>query len=555
MTTAISKILKAKRRLKGEEVGRLLLLNYAHQLETKLNGKEEDLFTQEDFANIESNIINDNEERGTYNRYIHINNWLDYYGKVASGYSLSARWGVEYLNHILALARGEQNAIRTIRNQPQIMTEKQYNEERARRIKETFTDEEGHPIRWSIANIIYRYICGARWARLYKLDISDKMLKILEKYKTEPCKSKYILDAYNTVYKNGVYVMPDGTEVDLDKQAEDFKKWVETKKLDADSSLKCFSLAMLNAENMDTYRERVRKEGKFKPYPLTETVYKADVLEYLQDFYTELSQDKPKDEKEKVAQMEDMYAEFKEIIDEALKEMDAKYDFKPKISTFPVKEWADTGITAEELDGLGFPNMVYETEQAIFDDNDIAVIKTPLCGHEEYLDDKGYFHPLVLQPCVLDTFNLKAIDGVERRQNIESHAKCIEEGTYYTLAFCTAIDLLSEELNMPELKILKKAFDTLPDITEGYEMLLTFLTNETGIYKEDAERHQIILETFRHIRTKWKIPEERINKAREMLKGLNAFKTGTHKSRFLEVLTEFIPEEHTKDGNIWTTEE
>lgn len=207
MATNINSLLN-KKKWKGEEIGKALILNLVNDFKHKSEPVHKPLFSQSDLDRMTASIESERDGKA-YNAYINL------YNGVLDGHNRSeanlqqAQNGYYRLLMYVTNAEQAENAKRVMEQFPVIMTEKQYKEtvEKAenekRAIEESYSGLFFHAI---------EYYTGQRSGA--KPTVPKPIKEILARLKKEPFTNAEILGAINREYGEGYYSLPDGSRSD-----------------------------------------------------------------------------------------------------------------------------------------------------------------------------------------------------------------------------------------------------------------------------------------------------------------------------------------------------
>lgn len=536
-------ILKIKRKLKGEEAGRAVLkdLAYSNSPLIRGTGKQRQLFTMGEKAFIQDNILNDPAEIRTYNRYVHLCNTIMETSKTNEIYRFRTLYAITNLN--LTMVRIAEDCI--LRNDsPYIMTEQEYEEVRKRHLDESLKDEDGNYYYYNIYTILGRAFRYYKWETPDKDPKYEHIYAVMRKYDEEPCKDEYLISQYNRVNKVGHYTKPDGTIVKKQDmmskvmrellEKEDKKEGIDTDKISDEEVANNFFVGRAKIEQVKDELDKL--EDTFTLDTETEPFTLYNILEDVDLYYPNLHEDTKEGDKERKHFMET----FKELIDEVVKQIDTDF-FNGDIAKWLKKggDLLDVVYRADDLLNKGFPHILIDTEAELMGWNEpykyqveeagIAVLKCSGKNNSvKFKTAKTMNNPL----CMLSRLLLNGIES-----KTDEFIQVVEEGIYFLQGYNKGLELLAEYTGVKELTDLQVPIqrDNIDAYNNAYYMAL---------HQLDGEDRKKLKEKYRHIRTDFKIPEERINKARSLLVGLEAFKDRAGNYEFFDTLTTFVPEEH-----------
>lgn len=191
----IQNLLK-KKEWTGEEVGKAIILNMMHNYKQTMQGVVSPtvLFSQAQISTM-INSITDRVQGQLYNRYVGLNNWISQNHAIATARYEQVRGEINRLLLIISTAAAAEDEYKYIEKLPAIMTQKQYDEIRAKRIEEQLTDENGEELAYDVFNLIdfaVKYFVMLLQTEPQK---TNPLKPIKKKYQTEPIKSQRILCA------------------------------------------------------------------------------------------------------------------------------------------------------------------------------------------------------------------------------------------------------------------------------------------------------------------------------------------------------------------------
>jgi len=206
----------------------------------------------------------------------------------------------------------------------------------------------------------------------------------------------------------------------------------------------------------------------------------------------------------------------------------------------PIEEWANTVYSWAELYKAHYYsfNEEYVGDIQIFDGqrraifNGIAILQQSTFNSHT-IDEKGYYKaPNVLQG--LTPFSLGALftdypDYASNAEEVETARENLIDSYYFMLGFNTAIDLIVQYYNVPQLEVFK--FDT----ARMADRMKAFNTLSAMLYKDIKERQyedkelqakklEVLKDFFYPIDyEELVIPQENIDKTIELFKDGGAF--------------------------------
>lgn len=578
------KRLLSKKGWTGEETGKALILDLINSYKQTLAGSRDPkpLFPPEKITQMLHGFRASRADIEAYNRYINLQNWIMQYQAVANANLQRFNSCFNEFVSIHTAAESAENEYRFIERLPRIITQKQYEELKAKRIEEQL-DPKGDGTDAIGDNVFSLILCLIEYyAR--ELEANPKAanpLKAVKKlYQKRPVKDKAVILAYNKAMSEGYYQLPDGTRSD----EVDRETW--------EARLLHYSPDMqrLQAEAKEGYTgqpgsltfERMTKEARAahmgEPKPdegrsaaiwhvyeeAPEGLTKWELIRadaegdaYFSEYIPALTGEEITPEAF-IADAEAFKKEFPELVEAAFKALDAMgYTYgeegaeKP-LSSIPVSEWETTVFSWRELYNADFPGFRKEIESdySVFDGdkrallNGVAVLRPsdfllkPINGRTcAAIDENGYFKEPEGEALYSNLFGLNAYlpDNPESGDNIdrvERNRATLEESLHFIIGYDAALELIAKEIGIPDFTIFRADGERCLSRTEALNGLFDLLyTHIDEIAYRDKERKaaklQALGDVFYPIDTEaFTISEARKKKAAEMLEGLQAFGDG-----------------------------
>jgi len=594
MATDIKNLLN-KKGWTGDEVGKAIIYSAINSYKQTLQGKNNptELFTAAQLKKM-INALEDTNQIRHYNRYIGLNNWVIQYQAVALAYYQQADGEINRMLGIITTAHAAEDEYKYIEKLPAIMTQKQYDEIRSKRIEEQLTDENGaDEIGHSIFNLIELAI--EYFIKLLQTEPkkANPLKAIKKKYQHKPIKSVRILSRYNEVMGEGYYTLPDGRRSDkmteeewrkaLSSQEEFQKEQEILSALRSGADKKAiFKNIPISEKGMNNAVEQARlmfeKGLSFDEadhevyeqnvvaglYPKTEwhtaeeppeDLTKWDILEIgdLFEYYPALIGK----EETYIEQIEDFKTEFPELLNVIVSEIDRTFfNGENFIANLPLKEWDSTVFTFRELynkNFFGFRETI-ENDTSIFDGNKraiyngIAILRpSDLLNRSPVIDENGYYiDPDKLNNmsivCGLEQFTPLNEDYITNIERLEQGRIILEYGYYYLLGYDKAIELIADYIDVPDFDIFKSGRETIEKRIEALNGLIAMLYSQikdTDYRDKEAKetKLQVLKDYFQPIKGKEQtLPEEAINQATALLNdNMRAFET--QDGTFINILT------------------
>lgn len=571
-----------KKEWTGEETGKALVLLMISDYKQALSGNTDPkpLFPREKIREMLHGFRASRADIEACNRYINLQNWTKQYQAVANAYFQRFQSCVNEFISVHNAAESAENENRYIERLPRIVTQKQYEELKAKRIEEQL-DPEGDGTD-SIGENVFSLIIRLIEHYALKLETKPKAnnpLKAIKKlYSKETVENKAYILGYNKEMGDGYYTLPDGTRSDK----VDRETWHE-RLLSYNPDMQRLEVEErkgLTWQPGSLSYERFAKEaraahmGEPKPNKSKDAAIwhayeeasdgltkweliradaegDADFFEYIPAFTDEEIAPEAF-----IADVEAFKKEFPELVEVAFKLLDAMgYTYEEEgeekpLSSIPVEEWETTVFTWRTLYNNSFPGFREEIESdirifngdkralvngiAIIRPSDLfkATINSRTCAA---IDENGYFAEPKGDTFFSNVFGLNAYlpDNPQSKENItriENSRAALEESLRYIIGFDTAIELIAEETGLPEYTVFKIDGNGLcisrTNALNGlFDILYTNIEDIDYIDKErKAAKLQALREVFYPIKTEeLQITAKQKKKAAAMLEGLQAF--------------------------------
>lgn len=573
------KKLLSKKGWTGEETGKAVILDVVNSYKQTLAGSRDPkpLFPPEKITAMLSNMRGSRPDIETYNRYIGLRDWIMQYQAVANAqYQLFQSCINEFIS-IHNAAESAENEYRFIERLPRIITEKQYNELKAKRIEEQLdpkgdgTDAIGDTVFSLILRLIEYY------ARELEANpkAANPLKAIKKRYSSMPVENRSYIIGYNKGTGEGYYILPDGTRSDKVGR----ETW--------EAQLLYYSpdIQRLKAEAEEGYAgqpgslryERMMKEARAahmgEPKPdegrgaATWHVYEeapegltkweliradAEGDAYFSQYIPALTGEKITPEAF-ISDVEAFKKEFPELVEAVFKTLDAMGytygDEEKPLSSIHVGEWETTVFSWRELYNSNLPGFRREIESDInvFDGdnrallNGVAVLRPsdfllkPISGRTcAAIDENGYFIEPDTSSMFSNMFGLSAYtpenpESGDYIYNIENNRATLEESLRFIIGYDTALELIADEIGIPDFTIFNVASSRAIERTNALNGLFDLLyTHIDRIDYRDNERKKAKLQALRDVFYPIKaeelmVSDGRRKQAAQMLRGLQAF--------------------------------
>lgn len=516
----------------GKELGILELTNMATLFRQRISGNQTPtpLVTKGQFQKMLSSITDSTQGR-IYNGYISIHEWLSLFYNIALTNEQQAQLRFKSLSSYIIEASIAEDTYSYIESLPVIMTEKQYNEAVEEGRRQWLKEEDGTPRGDSILALIFRAF-EYYAEKLEKEPTKANPLKpIRKKYLSQTVKSPFILSRFNEATENGYYVLEDGRRSDQ-MTDEEWEEAVTTPKMgQALKEMHEAGLAM--PAKFVLYDE--------PPADLTKWDFLSDSCAVYEVYSSSLG-GVAETPDEYIAEAEDFIAEFKELVELLLKDIDSKF-FKgePGLSALPVEKWETTVFDWEQLYEKDFYGFRAETDRTdiIWDGNwraqtnGIAILK-PTSFSEKRLDENGYYVPPQIRKTLnehsLEAFFSDADGYADRADEIEEGREALLDSYYFIMGYNTAIDMIASFYEVPELSAFKlnlEGITTKIDALNSLVPMLYMRIKDTQYEDQELKERklQVLKDFFPPLDYKsLTIPQENIDRVKQLFEDFQAFK-------------------------------
>lgn len=578
------KRLLSKKGWTGEETGKALILDLIDSYKQTLAGSRDPkpLFPREKITEMLHGFRASRTDIEAYNRYINLQNWIMQYQAVANANLQRFNSCFNEFVSIHNAAESAENEYRFIERLPRIITQKQYEELKAKRIEEQL-DPEGDgtdAIGDNVFALILRLIKYYARELEAKPKAANPLKAIRKRYSAKAVENRAYILGYNKETGEGYYTLPDGTrsdEVDRETwQARLLHYSPDIQRLQAEAEEGyAYQEGSLSYERL-TKKARAAHMGEPAPEEgrsaTTWHIYEeapegltkweliradADGDAYFSEYIPALTGEEITPEAF-IADAEAFKKEFPELVEAAFKALDAMgYTYgeegkeKP-LSACPVEEWETTVFTWRELYNASFPGFREDIESDfnIFDGdkrailNGVAVIRPsdfllkPINGRTcAAIDENGYFVEPDGETLFSNLFGLNAYlpDNPESGDNIdkvERNRAALDESLHFIIGYDIALELIAKEIGIPDFTIFKADGERCLTRTRALNGLFDLLyTHIDEIAYRDKERKAAKLQALRDVfypidTDALSVSEGRKKKAAKMLEGLEAFGDG-----------------------------
>lgn len=564
----INKLLK-KKGWTGDEIGKALVLSLIDSYKQTSRGvsQPKELFSAEQFEKMLLSIKDANQAI-RYNRYLGLQSWLMQYQAVANAYFQRLQGDVSSLLTTYSTARAAEDISKYIESLPAIMTQKQYDETREKRIEEQLSQGAGYNA-FQMLHLAFTHFIVALRLEPKK---PNPLKAIKKKYEAAPIVTERILSRYNKATGYGYYTLPDGRRSDQmtdeawrEAMTPPAMKEILGGDIDRESPPEIVSERVTNRAKLifagateeeadkaqrETDERRgwsVHTEWHYYDSPPAD-LSKWDIIEEggLASYYPVLEGDSTPEEC--LEQAKAFKEEFPELTETLLLEIDQQYfnGFKD----IPVSKWAKTTRTLRELYELGYWGIraLTEDDANLFKGNDRAIHNgiAIMRGKSARIDERGYY----IEPerrsrlfLGLERYTPENPNYLADVKALEDTRANIEGSLYWIRGYNKAIELIAECIGLPEFTIFKADIANSEARLKALNGLIAMLHKEikdASYADKDAQQAKLqALEDFFQPFSDKEIPlpESAIQTARALLNdNLRAFEQ--QDGSFIQILTE-----------------
>lgn len=545
----------------GKELGILELTNMATLFRQRMSGNQNPtpLVTKGQFQKMLSSIT-DSTQGEIYNGYISIHEWLSLFYNIALANEQQAQLRFKSLSSYIIEASIAEDTYSYIESLPVIMTEKQYNEAVEEGRRQWMKEEDGTPRGDGVLALIFRaFEYYAK--KLEKEPTKANPLKpIRKKYLSQTVESPLILSRFNEATGNGYYVLEDGrrsdqmTDEEWEEAATTPKMGITAKERATQRLIDRANIIYNGGTNWDADEAQEKKDyetglaapAKFvlydkPPADLTKWDFLSDSCAVYEVYSASLG-GMSETPGEYIAEAEDFIAEFKELVELLLKDIDSKFcKGNPGLSALPVEKWGTTVFGWEQLYEKDFYGFRAETDQPdiIWDGNrraqmnGIAILK-PTSFSEKRLDENGYYVPPQIRKTLnehsLEAFFSDADGYADRADEIEEGREALLDSYYFIMGYNTAIDMIASHYDVPELSAFKLDLEGITakiDAINSIVPMLYLRIKETQYEDQELKERklQVLKDFFPPLDYKSStIPQDNIDRVKQLFEGFQAFK-------------------------------
>lgn len=524
-----------KRKWTGAETGKALIFDLINSYKQLVNGADNSkvLFGAERIRRMIDNFRKDRDELIAYNSYAQLQSWISQYQAVANANLQRYNHCYSKLASIHDAAESAEDQYRYIERLPFIMTQKQYDELKAKRIEEMLSA----PTTETIFTLIIRTMLYYGHELEAKPKKANPLKAIKKEYMDQPIKGERLLEVCK-----GLEEAPEPGTMQASFQ----------KVLDASEH---FTGALkIPATKWELVEYCVKGDTSTLTGNMTATARIFPAV-----YGVSWNGNKAATHEEKLEQMTAFNDELPELVRAILKALDetkftpggtAEESSKPFVfSAVPLEQWDTTRFTWRELyegDFLGFREII-ESDYAIFGDNPRALINGISIIHPSnfmqngrnvsMIDSDGNYKEPDASAFYAKQYGLYAYlpDNEESGDNIEeatTFRETLIESLHILLAYDKAVELIADEIGIPDFNLFNAmSADCLKKTAKLNDLYAELYAHIAEIDYLDqsmkAAKLQAIEDVFPPFdMASFDIPEERIKEAAGMIKELEAFKYG-----------------------------
>lgn len=579
MAFDINRLLK-KKGWTGEETGKALIYSLVNDYKQTLAGSTDPkpLFPSERIREMLHGFRASASDIETYNRYIELQNWIKQYQAVANAYFQRFQSSINEFIAVVRSAETAESEYRYIERLPRIMTQKQYDALKAKRIEETL-DPDGDgtdAIGDSLLYLIFRAVDYFALQLEREPKKANPLKAVKKRYQKQPETNPAIIAVWMKEQSEGYYQLPDGTRSDEVSKEEwqerllYFSPDMQQLQAEAEEGLTglpgSLSYERLTKEARAAHMgeeppEKGKSAATWHTYERApEGLTKWDIIEahasgeiFFSEYYPSTESDTATPE-DYIADATAFKKEFPELVDAILKALDAMgYTYGEEgrpLSAIPVEEWETTVISWRELYNASFPGFRewVEADTNIFNGdkralmNGIAILRASdllkgVQGRRSLaIDEEGNYIEPDGSTAYSDLFGLEKYtpanpESGDSINDIEENRKALEESLHWLIGYDTALQLIAEEIGIADFTIFSVDIERCLTRTEAVNNLFDMLYQDiAAIDYADKEKKAAKLEALRDVFYPLKtdelaISDGRRKQAAKMLEGLEAFST------------------------------
>lgn len=576
----------------GRELGILELTNMCSLFQQALDGKEPvPIVTPEQLSTMVSTLT-DRQQARTYNGYIAIHEWLRVRYNIALTHEQQAQLQFRTLESYLSQAMLAENVYSYIAKLPAIMTRKQYDEIRAERKREYLASDSEEDLLglflWAVSHFVSQLRDDPKKPNPLKA--------IRKKYVSQPVRSELILSRYNQELERGYFILEDGSGRRSDQMTEEewddviitpaMREYLKEQEIDPHSTsrlardkmsgiieaMRSLYVGGTEEEAGEILRKRDTELGFLAPVswhyyedpPQDLTKWDLIEQELLDAFYpADLDgSGEPWSESNEAASVEDLCAEFGELVTAVLSDIDKRFfGGKAGLADTPPAEWASRRWSQKELYDLDFyeARAVAEADTTLFDGDPRAVLNGIAILQENGIstagiDERGYYQEpaaqggdfIGIKAFTLEAFFTDADEYANNSTIVENARTVLLQSYYHILGYNKALELVGEYYGVPDLTVFKLDLPGLATKIDAMNSLVPILYSHILFtdYADESlklKKLQVLRDFFQPVECdKLEIPAESIQAAKDLLPDFKAFASDGG-SYFSQLLCDYQP--------------
>lgn len=471
---SVSEILR-KKHWTGEELGQLELLNLARTYKQIFYGNPspKPILDAEQFQKM-VNSISDPSQEHIYSGYVSIYEWLSIKQGTADAQYQQAQFRLEMLRSYLSQAFLIEDIYWYIDKLPVVMTQKQYDDIKKKHTKEYLYDENhGNCKMCNVFEMINKAIVYYLGELQQNQQKPNPLAGIKQKYANQPVCSKIITSNWDKVTEDIELTLKRNVLDNFSNNIACHGVVAMTNVLRSGGTMEEANAAKEKSETEFLNKMSEKLQSKICSKSI-EDVAKWDIVEHglLQKFYpTSFDVENSYTDSSFLISMRDFSAEFKELVDVILADMDEKFFRNNKVSMreLPLEKWGTTKISLKELYKMNFygeqengtcDSQIFEKNKSALL-NGVAILRPKNQFNVNCQIDKNeyYEEPKIDSTCFqqsLESFTPECKNYESNIKRVQQAKKCLLDSYYYIIGFNTQLDIIANFTGVHELKILKK---------------------------------------------------------------------------------------------------
>lgn len=568
------KRLLEKKHPSGRDLGRISAADIAIALEARRQGKVSLPIMDSAKFNDDLNAL-DNEEWAIFNQYKYLSDFLNLYYNIAEGMAQQADHAHTVLNSVLSESALSEDTFAYISKLPAIMTQEQFEAEKAKGIYKWTHDQDGELRMWSIMDL-FCYALTNYMTRLQEFPRRKNPLQpIKKKYQGEPIKSDIALSRYNKAAKYGYYELPDGKRSDRmtpsrwkratqspkmrkilsADMADNVEDWKSLNELIEGLNLQRIRRIWESNEELPSEAEKealieagflVRQEFKLYEEPpagLTKWDVVKDLFVLLEIYPAALGDNHDQEAYEE--EMSDFTDTFSDMVAAIVDALDSENWIDIHISDVPFSVWNRPIISLQALYDMNFYGMadrVNLDKETLFPDNEraryngVAVLQELHGLFEPPTDARGYFIPPTIMHNIGNPYSLEdLLEGAEdydfMADLIEDNQNALLDSHYFLKNWNILIDMVDEIYEVPRIDVYRIDYSKIEKYIDELNGMTMDLYNQ--VYRTDYgemgdfQRHFKLEAIKKHLGeidySNSEAPNENINKIYSLLTDTRLF--------------------------------